>query len=148
MSRQAGNLDDIVAGLKAKMPIPRERKPREKVEPVREKTPFELCHFWQSKYNQKFPGVRKEGAPPSGKHLKLMQQLKNEFPQEKVLKMIGWFIHNCQTLPKYQGAPTIEGLWGWRETCVLAMDGKLKIEGRKDSAHKRDSSKSEGVTRL
>jgi hypothetical protein len=151
MSRPAGNLDDLVNQIKTKMPKPKAKKVSAEVEQVgpREKTPYELCHFWQVKYEQKFPGMRKRDAQPLGKHLKLMGHLKAEFPQEKMLKMIGWFIHNCQSLPKYQGAPTIEGLWAWRDTVILAMEGKLKAtEGRKDSAHKRNSEKDDGVVRL
>lgn len=153
MSKKGGNINDLVEGLKKKMPVPRKpktmAKPREaKPSKLPKESPYDLCHYWATKFAQKYPGVRKAGAKPLGKHLKLMSLLLEEFEAEILRKMIGWFIHNAQTLPKYNGAPTIEGLYAWRATAVLSMEGKIKNQGRKDTAHKRDSAKNSGVVRV
>ena len=153
MNKKGGKIDDLVEGLKKNMPVPRKPKVRAQTREAKPRkaskvSPYDLCHYWATKFSQKFPGIRKDGAKPLGKHLKLMSLLLEEFEVETLRKMIGWFIHNAQSLPKYNGAPTIEGLYAWRATVVLSMEGKIKPQGRKDTAHKRDSSKNSGVARL
>lgn len=91
--------------------------------------PFKLAQFWNLKFAQVTelpPGVI------TGAQLKICSLLIASYEEQLIYKMLSWFLGNYSTLNNYSGAPSLEGLWGYRATVLMNMQKAEKPIAPKD----------------